>query len=170
MKITMENYSKLIDEAFKKLNWDHIMKYYDSHGEVEEDPTSTKKKRVRLNTKSITTIKKELKDLMKFAMESNINEIEQDNWIIVWSNKDVGYRLELIFTPTRAVVSDDEAATFDDDDAQSSDEIERDVLKDMLKKSIKEENYELSAVIHSRLKRLDKTIKSVSPNKKSDIY
>ena len=166
MKITMENYSKLIDEVFKKLDWDHIMKYYETRGELEEDATGKKGKKVRIHTKNILTIKKELKDLVKFVVDSNFSELQHDNWIIFWSNKESGYRLEIIFTPTRAVMS--ETDSIEDEEIFGSDEVERDVLRDMLKKSIREENYELSAVIHSRIKRLDKIIKP--SNKKSDIY
>lgn len=167
MKKTMENYSKLIDAVFKRLDWDHIMKYYENK-EIEEDQ-GKRGKRVRLNTKTLATVKKELRDLVKFVMDSNFSELQHDNWIITWSNKDKGYRLEIIFTPTRAILLEDEDNVEDDD--MSSDEVERDVLRDMLKKSIKEENYELSAVIHSRLKKLDKVIKDKGSlkNIKGDI-
>ena len=167
MKITMENYSKLIDEVFKKLDWDHIMKYYETRGELEEDSSSKKGKKVRVHAKSILSVKKELKDLVKFVVDSNFSELQHDNWIIFWTNKESGYKLEIIFTPTRAVIS--EKDNIEDEEIFGSDEVERDVLKDMLKKSIKEENYELSAVIHSRIKRLDRIIKP-SSNKKRDIY
>jgi hypothetical protein len=164
----MENYSKLIDSVFKKLDWNYIMKYFDARGELEEDETTSKKgKRVRVNSKNIVTIKKELKDLVKFVVDSNFNELQHDNWIIFWSNKESGYRLEIIFTPTRAVMS--EKDNIDEEEIFGSDEVERNVLVDMLNKSIREENYELAGVINSRIKKLDKIIKS-SSNKKSDIY
>lgn len=169
MKFKMENYSKLIDDVFKKLDWDHIMKYYDTQKEVDEESTK-KGKRVRVNSKNIVTVKKELKDLVKFVVESNFSELQHDNWIIFWSNKESGYRLEIIFTPTRVIMSEEDSNVPDDEEMITSDEIERDVLRDMLKKSIQEENYELSAVIHSRLKKLDKVIKSSSTNRKTDIY
>lgn len=168
----MENYSKLIDGVFKKLNWEYIMRYYEMNGDIEEEQpnTSKKGKKVRVNAKSIHTVKKELKDLVRFVIESNFNELQHDNWIIYWSNKEKnGYKLEIIFTPSRAMVSENEPVE-EAEDTMNSDEIERDVLRDMLKKSIKEENYELSAVIHSRLKKLDKAIKSSSKDRKSDIY
>jgi len=154
----MENYSKLINEVFSKLDWDHIMKYYDQNKTIEEEQPNKKGKHVRLNTKTLGTVKKELRDLVRFVVDSNFSELQHDNWIILWSTKESGYRLEIVFTPTRAVVLEDESSNVEEDDIPNSDEIERDVLKDMLKKSIQEENYELSAVIHSRLKKLDKSI------------
>lgn len=156
----MENYSKFIDEALKKLNWDHIMKYYESLEVIEEDASSKKKKRVRLKTKDVFSVKKELKDLIKFVMSCDINEVEQDNWIISWVKKESGHTLEIVFTPTRCIMSDDESLLFEEDDQLSSEELERDALENMLKKSIKEENYELSSVIHSILKKMDKNIKA----------
>lgn len=164
----MENYSKLIDEVFKRLDWDHIMKYFETqHGDAYEDTTSKKGKKIRVTTKSVFTVKKELRDLVKFVIDSNFNELQHNNWIIFWSNKESGYRLEIIFTPTRVVLSENDNAPEEEDSSVGNpDEIERDVLKEMLVKSIKEENYELSAVIHSRLKKLDKAIK----DKKSGIY
>lgn len=162
----MENYSKLIDEVFKRLDWDHIMRYFETqHGDAYEDTTSKKGKKIRVTTRSVFTIKKELRDLVKFVIDSNFNELQHNNWIIFWSNKESGYRLEIIFTPTRVVMSENDTPE-EEDLAGNPDEIERDVLKEMLIKSIKEENYELSAVIHSRLKKLDKSIK----DKKSGIY
>jgi hypothetical protein len=166
MKITMENYSKLIDEVFKRLDWDHIMKYYDQNKEIEEEQPNKRGKRVRLNTKTVATVKKELRDLVRFVVDSNFSELQHDNWIILWSNKESGFRLEIVFTPTRAVVLEDEDTT-DEEELPSSDEVERDVLRDMLKKSNQEENYELSAVIYSRLKKLDKSIGlKTSPHQK----
>ena len=164
----MENYSKLIDEVFKRLDWDHIMRYFETqHGDAYEDTTSKKGKKVRVTTKSVFAIKKELRDLVKFVIDSNFNELQHNNWIIFWSNKESGYRLEIVFTPTRAVMCENDNSPEEEDPVGNSDEIERDVLKEMLVKSVKEENYELSAVIHSRLKKLDKAIKD---NKKNGIY
>lgn len=170
MKIKMENYSKLIDGVFKKLNWDYIMRYYEMNGDIEEEQPSKKGKKVRVNAKSVHTVKRELKDLVRFVIESNFTELQHDNWIIFWSNKEKnGYRLEIIFTPSRAMLCENESIE-EDEPTMNSDEMERDVLLDMLKKSITEENYELSAVIHSRLKKIDKAIKSASKGRKSDIY
>jgi len=158
----MENYSKLIEAILKKLDWDHIMKYYETHSsEVEEDP-KRKGKRVRVTSKNLSTIKKELKDLIMFVIESNFNELQHDNWIISWFNKGTGYRLEVIFTPTRSLISENEED--EEDDLLNSDIVERDVLKDMMIKSVNEENYELAAVIRDRLKKLDKIIKANKKN------
>lgn len=160
----MENYSKLIDAVLKKLDWDIIMKYYELNATIEEDPDQKKKgKKVRLSQKTQFTVKKELKDLIKFAIDSNFDELQHDNWIIIWSNKN-GFRLEVIFTPTRVTIAETEDI---EDEYLNSDEVERDVLNDMLKKAIGEENYELAAVIHSRLKKIDKIIsRNSNPNKK----
>lgn len=152
----MENYSKMIDSVIKKLDWDIIMKYYEN-GNFEEIPH--KRKRVQITTKSIVAIKKELKDLAQFAIDGNLSEVQHDNWMILWNVN----RLEIIFTPVRATSSINDN-TAEDDEEINSDIVERDVLKDMLDKSIKEENYELSAVIHSRLKKLEKIL-SVSLKK-----
>jgi hypothetical protein len=161
MKNKMKNYSKLIEDVLKKLDWDHIMKYYENHRDVDDEPIKKGRgKKVSVNVKTVHTVKKELKDLVRFVIESGFTELQHDNWIIFWSNKENGWRLEIVFTPTRAVLSENAESAEDADEIMNSDEIERDVLSDMLKKSIKEENYELSAVIHSRLKKLDKTIKS----------
>ena len=158
----MENYSKLIDAVLKKLDWDIIMKYYELNAKIEEDTNHKRGKKVRLSQKTQFTVKKELKDLIKFAIDSNFDELQHDNWIVIWSNKN-GFRLEVIFTPTRVTISETEEIEED----LNSDEVERDVLNDMLKKAIKEENYELAAVIHSRLKKIDKIIsRNSNPNKK----
>jgi len=138
------------------------MKYYETHSsEVEEDP-KRKGKRVRVTSKNLSTIKKELKDLIMFVIESNFNELQHDNWIISWFNKGTGYRLEVIFTPTRSLISENEED--EEDDLLNSDIVERDVLKDMMIKSVNEENYELAAVIRDRLKKLDKIIKANKKN------
>ena len=164
----METIQKLIDEVLRKLDWDLIMKYFESTGVIEDEPIQSKKrvKRVQLNMKSLFTVKKELTDLIKFVIESNFDELQHDNWIISWT-KGTGCRLEVVFTPTRVIITEN----FDEDDEPilNSDIVERDVLTDMLNKAVLEENYELAAVIHSRLKKLDKLLLKAPINKK-DIY
>jgi hypothetical protein len=152
----MENYSKIIDSVIKKLDWDTIMKYYD-YVDYEEGPN--KRKRVQIKTKGITTIKKELRDLIQFVIDGNLNEIQHVNWIISWKNNETGFKLDIIFAPVRASITDT-SEFVEEECISNSDLAERDVLKDMLNKSILEENYELSAVIHSRLKKLDKILTS----------
>jgi len=157
----MENYSRIIDAVLKKLDWDYIMKYFDNHGGFDDEEISSKRKRIKINsnTKNILTVKKELKDLIQFVIDSSFTELQHDNWIIFYTAKDSGYKIEVVFTPTRASVSD----SLEDEPLEtetSSDERERDVLQNMLDKSIKEENYELSAAVFSRLKKLDKSIAS----------
>ena len=138
------------------------MKFFELNAKIEEDPHHKRGKKVRLSQKTQFTVKKELKDLIKFAIDSNFDELQHENWIIIWSNKN-GFRLEVIFTPTRITISETEEIEED----LNSDEVERDVLSDMLKKAIGEENYELAAVIHSRLKKIDKIIsKNSNHNKK----
>ncbi len=148
----MENYSKLIEEIIKKLDWSLIMKYYEIHGEVEE-PVK-KSKRINVKIKNLYEIKKELKDLLKFILASNILEIQHECWIVSWKNP----KLEVVFAPTKIACNfleeEEEEEIVSAEDVEN--EMEIGVLTDMLEKSILEENYELSAVVNSRLKKLKK--------------
>ena len=155
----MENYSEMVDEVLRGLDWGLIMNFYESGTYIE---TRKKKKNKDLSIKvTKESIKKELKDLIRFVVDSNAKELHHDQWIIFWrSGEDernrLGSRLEVAFVPTRFVSFENDTVADDHAIEPDLDEMEKETLKDLLTKSIKEENYELSAVIHSRLKKLSK--------------
>lgn len=151
----MKNYSKMIDDVINKLDWDHIMKYYDN----KEIDVKKKGRKVEVGLKNVFTIKKELKNLILFVIENNAGEIQHDNWIIYWHIKDSGNRLEIIFTPTR-ILYDDSIEDMNIEEYSETSELK--TLNEMLDKSVKEENYELSAVIFSRIKRLKKSMRVIN--------
>lgn len=161
----MENNSKIIEEVLRNLNWELILSFYASEPS-EEDYTKKHSKTTRLKPKTLQQIKKELKDLLLFVTQSNIRELHHEQWIIFWRSGDessvnnthtnLGSRLEVVFVPTRSVSHGNNAMPDDIHTAQDLDEIERDTLNVLLAKSLKEENYELCAVIHGRLKKLNK--------------
>ena len=151
----MKNYSKMIDVVINKLDWNHIMKYYDN----KDVDIKRNGKKIEVDSKSISTIKKELRDLINFVIENNAGEVQHENWIIYWHIKDSGNRLEIIFTPTRILYDDSDEEILDEEYSETT---ELKTLDEMLSKSVKEENYELSAVIFSRIKRLKKTMRVIN--------
>jgi hypothetical protein len=167
----MEKHHKaLVTEAMRNLQWDLIAEVY----EGVEYKIKGLKNRNRSKTKEV--VKKELFSVLEYMLESQLETLELDHWIIRWTTLFVGQRrnwtkLELIFIPFRSVVREDELMQIDEEDedvvpAQTLDEEERRALEKVLRKAEKEENYELCLAIYNRLKKLDKIIKKKDDAKK----
>lgn len=161
----MENNLKIINDVLKNLDWDLIMSFYSPEPADEYYVKKRGAKTQQLKPKSLMDIKKELRDLLSFVIQGGIRELHHDQWIIFWRSGEEGEtrnnlssRMEVVFVPTRSVSHGNNPIDKDDlHTAIDLDEIERDTLFTLLKKSIAEENYELCAVISSRLKKLNKT-------------
>lgn len=153
----MENYSKAIDSAINKIDWDIVKMFY------RELESISQKKKVVFRAKSVPEIKRDLKDLIKFAIEGNCKELRHDHWIISWNDnyKTGTFSLEVFFIASKASAMDEFNAP-EVEDELDPDMVEKGVLEEMLVKSVKEENYELSAVIHRRLNKLNKALKKKS--------
>jgi hypothetical protein len=148
----MENYSKVVNDAINKIDWNVVKMFY-----KELESISTKKK-VHFQAKSLADIKKELRNLIEFAIEGNCREVRHDQWIVSWKDdyKTGTFNLEVFFVACKATTKNEVER---DDDDLNPDLVEQGVLKNMLDKSVREENYELASVIHKRLGKLDKILK-----------
>jgi len=151
----MENYSKAIDDAISKIDWNIVRMFYD---QLE---TVSSKKKVTFKSKTLSEIRSDLRNLIKFAIEGNCKEVRHDQWIISWRDdyRTGTFDLEVLFIASSASTRDDLSGGLDDLDP---DTVEYGVLKEMLDKNIKEEKYELASVIHKRLTKLDKIMKRKS--------
>lgn len=151
----MENYSKAIDDAINKIDWNIVRMFYD---QLE---TVSSKKKVTYKAKTLTEIRRDLRNLIKFAIEGNCKEVRHDQWIISWRDdyKSGTFDLEVLFVASSASTREDLVNDVDDLDP---DAVEYGVLKEMLDKNIQEEKYELASVIHKRLNKLDRILKRKS--------
>ena len=145
----MENYSKMIEDAISCLNWNLVMNYYN------EDTYQLKK-----ITKE--TVKKELRDIISFCIDSNTKFFQHGQWVIVFTSADdadekLGPSIEVMFVSTKSVSYKCEDIHIEDE--LDVDAVEKDTMDRLLSKAIGEENYELAAIIHSRLKKINKKLK-----------
>ena len=153
----MKNYSKTIDDAINRIDWDVVRTFY------KEFETISIKKKSYYKAKTVPEIKRELRDLITFAIEGNCKELHHDQWIISWDDnfRKGMFSLEVYFVASKSTsieaIEDEEL-----DEDMGPDMIERGVLISMLDKNVKEENFELAAVIRDRLKKLEKIIKRKS--------
>jgi hypothetical protein len=132
---------KLIETAIKGLDWKAIMEFYNSKTFVESDGRKT--------SRHIESVRKELKDLVHFVIESHMEEVQHDQWIIFWRNE----RLDIAFVPTRSSSHSKEEPPIEVEE-MDMDDMEKEALEELLEKNTKEENYELCAVIRDRLKQI----------------
>lgn len=152
---------KLILEAFKLIDWNAVLIVYNGCGH---------KIKGHRDSAGFTRdyVKKELMSLCEHMLVQNIEELELDYWIIRWTTLFVSSdrkwnKIEILFIPNRACAREDEIFIDDvpegDTEICELDEQERKALESLLKKSEKEENYELCAAIHTRLKKLNRIIR-----------
>lgn len=150
----------MVDEAIRCLNWDVIMEYYREH-DYYEIGVKKGKKTDRHNKVTKDFLVKDLKNILNFVITNNITEFDHDQWFILFKNvetKDgLGAKLEVLFAPTRGVSFEEEFKPEAEEVDQNMEE--KGVLEDLLKKSVQEENYELSAVLRDQIKKVDKLIK-----------
>jgi len=151
-------FKKMFDEAIRCLDWDVIMSFYDSN---DYESAYFKKRRGRGGiTKD--SIRKELRNLVDFVLTNDISRFEAEQWIIISKKNegDLGGMLEIIFAPTKSCAFEKE------DDYPTEEEINQDayeveVLQELLDKSVREENYELSAVLRDRINKIKKANKQM---------
>lgn len=149
-KRVMDNFAKIIDEAFACMNWPLILQHY------KDSELYQKKKSV-----SINAIKKDLRNLCMFVMENNISYFDQEQFVIIWNCNDtgshLGCKLEILFVPVRACSYENEENYVEE--PSESDQAEYEAICRMLDKAVKEEHYELAAVLRDRAKTLEKLIR-----------
>ncbi len=137
-----KDYSKMVEQTINALNWTVILACY------QEDIPAQFAERKKLDKQ---TIKKELKDLLHFIIDTNIKHMEHESWVINWEED---HKLEVLFCPTKSVVGELEDVSTESDDEQEIRE-----LTVLLMKSEKEEKYELCAAIKSNIKKLTRVRK-----------
>ena len=157
--------TQMIDEAIRCLNWDVIMEYYREH-DYYEIGAGKKIKRIpkvpRTDKLTKDFLVKDLKHILNFVINNNIQEFDHDQWFILFKNykmetKDgLGTKLELLFAPTRGVAFEEEFKEVVEIDPNVQ---EKEALEELLSKSVHEENYELSAVLRDQIKKVTKLIK-----------
>lgn len=139
-----KQFKRIIDKTISCLNWDVIVQNY-----RDCECIIGKKK---LHT-TLDSIKKDLYNLCVFIIENNISYFDQDQFIIIWKHTNIdhklGSRLEIMYVPSRSIVSNEDYEFRDDeiDDAQ----LEISALERLLDTSIDEENYELAAILRDRI-------------------
>lgn len=140
---------KLINEAINCLKWDVILNFYaETANSFEYDKKYGSKE-------SITN---ELRNVCRFVIENNMSNFDQEQFIISWKDdSEFGGKLEIMFVPSRACAYEREVETVPAE--LDSDKIEHEVMLELLEKSVKAENYELSAVLRDRIKKVKKRIK-----------
>lgn len=153
-----KNFKKMFDEATRCLNWDVIMNFYESS---DKESVFLKKSRGRGGiTKE--NIRKELRNLVEFVISSDLSRFEADQWIILCKKNegDLGAMLEIIFAPTKSCAFENEV-DYPTEEEATQDAYEIEVLTELLNKSVKEENYELSAVLRDRINKIMKANKQM---------
>lgn len=133
-----KDYSKMIAEIINSLNWDVIL----ACNQERVPARFSDKKSEKPN------LKKELKELLGFIIDTNIKHFEHDSWIINWNDG----KLEVLFCPTRSSKNETEI----DLENESTDEQEIRELMELLVKSEREEKYELCAAIKSNIRKLNR--------------
>lgn len=148
-----KKFKKIFDEASNCLNWEVIMNFYEA---AEYESTFIQKKRNQKISKD--HVKKELMKLVNFVLTNETTRFEADQWIIIYKNNgELGNMLEIIFCPTKGCAFEKEPDCRMEEEEADTEAQEQMVLKDMLDKSVEDENYELSAVLRDRIKRIDKS-------------
>ena len=109
----------------------------------------------QVSGQALKDIKRKVSNIIAFVLDSECNEIRMGDWIVSFIQFEDKVKLEVLFVPTRSEIYEDEKIK---KELMSEDEQEKSVLLTILRNSIAEENYELSAVCHSRLKKLDKNL------------
>lgn len=150
---------KMFNEAVRCLNWDIIMNFYESN---DQESFFLKKRRGRGGL-SKDSIRKELKNLVEYVHNNDISRFEADQWIIMYKkgDGDLGAMLEIIFAPTKGCSFENEVEYPTEEEA-TQDAYEVEVLTELLEKSVKEENYELSAVLRDRINKINKANKQMA--------
>ena len=165
-----KHHQKVLAAAVKSLRWDSILEQLNEEYKIKGKPFAASKEK---HTKE--SVKKELHGILSYMIESSIELVELDCWIVKWNTVFVSgtkqyNRLEIIFVPHRIVVREDALS----DESESPEVITEDMLDnkekhaldEILRKAEKDENFELCFSIHTRLKKLDKIIKR-NENKKA---
>lgn len=148
----MGNFSKLIDDAFSCIDWSLVLQFYN------ENEYSDKYHKKRINV--LQHIKNDLRNLCNFVIDNNLNYFDQDQFIIRWNNMaddSLGDKLEILFVPVRGCSFTNEPdLNYIELDKESGDLLEYNATCDLLEDAIRDENYELAAVLRDRIKALDK--------------
>lgn len=146
---------RVIEEAMSCLDWDVIMSFYQSS---DYELKFTKRRERKTVTKDF--IKKELRSTVTFVIESGISKFEADQWIINWrtSDDELGHMLEIIFAPTKGCSFENEGEYLTEEEL-STEVQTKDHLTSLLAQKVKEEDYELAAVLRDQIKSLDRRIK-----------
>jgi hypothetical protein len=158
--------NKLVDKTISTLDWDTIFEVNKSfkHG-IGDGVTAIPGIKRKSFSDGITKndIRNELRNLLKYVIENDVNELIYGYWMIFWSNAKhteaylnemmeemddelegeivLNSTLEVIWSPQRTYIEYENPR---DSDVISDDEI---FLNTLLEKSLSEENFELSAKI-----------------------
>ncbi len=140
---------KLINEAINCLKWDVILNFYAEAANMYDSDK-------RYSSKE--SITKELRNVCLFVIQNNMSDFDQEQFIILWKDdSEFGGKLEIMFVPSRSCAYEREVETVPAE--LDSDKIEHEVMLELLEKSVKAENYELSAVLRDKIKKVKKRIK-----------
>jgi hypothetical protein len=160
-----KRFNAMINEAIRCLDWTIILDYYSVHDYLEVGMSSRKRKSLAKTHKGVTKefLIKELKSILAFVIENDVREFDHDKWYVLFRRDEnlrsdgLGAKLEVMFLPTRGVAYEGEFKPEEEDTDNTK--LERNMMLDLLDKSLKEENYELSAVLRDKIKKIDKLIK-----------
>jgi len=176
-----KDFQKLIDKLIQSLDWDSIFTIHQAFkfgvGEGSEVIPGLKRKVFSENL-SKNDIKNELKTLLKFVIENDLNKMVYGQWMIFWFNQEwdidqelemgedidedeemeiefyiTESRIEVIYAPQRICLTVDANSGQLPVAAQS----DYSTLQSMLEKALAKEDYELAQKLQEILKLTNNT-------------
>lgn len=160
-----QSYKKMINEVIEGIDWHKIFKFYEDKTltwMIEKNIKGVKTHKAVIPT--VTDLKDELKNILTYIIKSDIQQFFYGHWTIFWNEKmdeeedseqDQGSELEVIFSPIRFFIAEDNLELLDElnneyNTTMSKDE-EIEMLKVNLEEALKEERYELCAKIRDQI-------------------
>jgi hypothetical protein len=158
--------NRLVDKTIATLDWDTILEVNKSfkHG-IGDGVTAIPgmKRKSFSDGISKNDIKGELKNLLKYVIDNDLNELVYGYWMIFWNNgkeseeylnemmeeMEEDFDGEIVVNSTLEVIWSPQRTYIEYENSKESDSInsEEHVLNALLERSLNEENFELSAKI-----------------------
>lgn len=141
------------DKIFSNLNWENIIEYYSSlniYWSFQKEDGG-----VGNRIPNINDLKSELKSLIIYMINNDLDDLSYGNWIIY--NHTIMY--DLSYTDIRIIFSIDECTyneDIEDGEIVFHKEFEIDYLQSQLEVALKQENYEFAAILRDKINKYKK--------------
>jgi len=139
----MEELQKTINQIVKSIDWVRIKSIHKKLNilwEYEED------KEIVYRVPTVSELKEELRSVIHYMYENDLNNVSYENWIIFWDKPE-----DKVFGELRAIFR-----IFDYSFNETKSENPTEDLNEELKIALENEDYEYAALIRDELKRKKK--------------